>query len=459
MTLPEWHVSNWSREKKAKSDELCRRGYFKHLLLGPQKELHRLLFDSPHKEIGILTSRKSGKSYSALLLAYEFANRYPNSTIRFILPTLKTAKEVIYPISNELKDWLPEDVLPQLYKSEASFVFNNGSRIVLGGATSENIESSRGPLAHLIICDEAASFDADNYEYALYSILKPQLTTTGGKTMFLTTPPKSPNHPFIQKNYMNMLGKGAVVFFTIDNSPLISEQRKKEIEEEYGGRDNPNFRREFLAELVPDNSLKLVPEFDPKRHVYEERPPTTDHFGNPEVYIGYIGADAGLVDNTGIVFGYYDHNIQKLIIEDEWCANYKTLTEIADAWNNGLNRLRPLLKDDDSYVATMDVFDIAAYELRHTHGLKFVRPVKKKLEDTLSYLRNAFEKDMILISPKCKRLIYELSYAVWDEKKRDVARNDEQSHADLTMALAYIARKVNWKARPSTAKQQTLRNL
>lgn len=456
MYTPDWHVSKWSKEKKAKSDELCRRGSFRHLLLGPQREFYSLMFDEKHKEISMLCSRKFGKSYAALLIAYEFAYRHANSTVRFILPTLKTAKEVIYPIYNELKEWLPVEVVPELYKSEAALKFNNGSRIVLGGATAENIESSRGPLAHLIICDEAASFDAGTYDYAIYSVLKPQLTTTGGKTLFLTTPPKSPNHPFIMRNYADMVGKGSVVFATIDNNPLLDDERKKEIEEEYGGRDNPNFRREYLAELVPDQSIRLIPEFTVARHTYKEKPEYKDSFGNPCTYFGYVGGDAGLVDNTGLVFGYLDHNLGKLIIEHEWVDNYKTLTEIAKAWNDGLSKIQPILYNDASYIGTMDIFDIAAFDLRNSHGLRFVRPSKKKLEDTLSFLRNCFEQDKILINPDCKKLIWELQYAVWDEKKHDVARNEQQSHADLTMALAYIAKKVNWKMRPGQQSMFTL---
>jgi hypothetical protein len=101
---------------------------------------------------GLYSSRKVGKSFTLFVMALEYAWNRPNTIQRIVLPEKTQAKEIFQNIHNELKSVVPVDMLPKYLKMEATFVFTNGSRIVLGGSLPDNIESNRGPLAHKPAC-------------------------------------------------------------------------------------------------------------------------------------------------------------------------------------------------------------------------------------------------------------------------------------------------------------------
>ena len=87
-------------------------------------------------------------------------------------------------------------------------------------------------------------------------------------------------------------------------------------------------------------------------------------------------------------------------------------------------------------------------DLRHNHEMSFGRPRKAKVEETVSYVRDCFVNEKVLIHSSCERLIWELGNAIWNERRTDISRSSKQSHGDGIMALAYALREVNWGTRP-----------
>lgn len=442
----------WDADKRSKSDELLRRGKYRHLLLPHQKTFYDLIANGTESQYGLYCSRKQGKSFTITIIAFEFAQNNPGSIQRIVLPSKVLAKEIYFAIYQELKDIIPTELMPTMLKMEAAFQFANGSRIVLGGSQAENIEQSRGPLAHRIYRDEVTAWNAANYEYATFSVLAPQGTTVPN-FMFIdtTTPPKSPSHPWIQVDYPKLVSKGALKTFDIYQNSLLTPQMIDKIIDQYGGVDNPNFQREHLCMLVADQSLRLTPEFVRDTYV-TELPKLEDNFGNPIVCQPVIGSDLGLNDNTFHVFGYHHYALDKYIVLDEWVDSYKTFDKIVDAYNKGVVENFPksdFLEPD----CVADIWEIARHTLRNDYGWNMRAPTKGQTAETIAFLRDCLVNNKLIISPKCVNLIHELTVGIWAPNRKDIDRGGTVGHADGVMALAYALKAVPWGRRPSDAVQ------
>jgi PBSX family phage terminase large subunit len=437
-------MKKMSAEKKVISDELVRRGSIQHLLSNPQKKFYEIFNNRAIKSLGFFGTRRMGKSYSTLLFCFDYCVRNPRTIVRVVLPFLKMVKAIYEPIMSELYDSWPTELWPNYLKSESKLIFANGSMIVFGGAAKDQVDSNRGSRSDLIVIDEAAACDNESMPYLIESILRPQLATSDdGRMIFTATPARTPDHHFMKNIYPTLLSKGHLVVATIDDNNLLSDEQKKAIEESYGGRSSPAFRREFLGELIVDDSFMLCPEFNQVEHVISELPPQTDNFGNQIVCQAVIAVDVGLVDDTAIITGYYNPTIDKFIVTSEYLNNGMTLSQIAELIKERYDPIEanPLFNGPDMVI---DVFDIASHSLRHDNKLVFRRPKKAKIEESINFLRDCFKNEKILIHNSCKGLIEQLKNCIWKENRKDVERSDELGHADAIFALLYGLREVRW---------------
>jgi len=445
----------YTKEEKAVSDAYIRKTRtIRHLLAPHQREFYDLC--KIHSEVGLYCSRKTGKTFTDTLIAYEMCIQNDPVICRYVMPTLKTAKEVLLPILEELRIILPTDLFPKITLSDMTAKFKNGSQLKICGANRDAAESARGPKSDFIICDEVAAWD-EFAEYMITGILIPQGTTvTNFKIIYSCTPPDSLGGYFIQSIYPKLLSNNCLISIDIDKNPLLTPSMIERIVSFYPkGRDDPNFRREHKLELIPNNTHRLTPEFDEDIHVYEERSKTVS-YGNqelPQTYQYFICNDTGTVDNNALLVGYLDHHNQQLVIEDEYVNNNMNLTEIAEKIMSKKEEYEPYFYHiEKGCKIIIDAFSLESKELREIHGIQHIRPIKGKVEDNIAHLRSAFENNKIQISSKCVRLIWELNNCVWKQESSDnnkqIERNSEQKHGDAVMALTYMVRAVNWRFRP-----------
>ena len=450
----------WSSEKLAKAMALCRRTLsVRHYLNPKQREFYDLLRLPGITHAGLFCSRKVGKSFLTLLDAYEFCWKNPMVTVRFVLPELKQARETMLPIANEFRAFLPPEMLPTPKLSELKLVFPNGSIIALGGAKKENAESNRGPIAHRIYRDECAAWeDEPHYSYITKSILLPQMTTTGGMLIDTTTPPKSPAHPWIQHDLPMLKKRGHIVSFDIDENPLLTENQVEAIVERYGGRDNPDFRREYKLELISDTSLRVIPEFSRYYVVSDEylREITESTGGLPVPLFGFAAADLGVTDNTGMLGALYIPSENQILIVGEDMYKGEGLQYFSDRWKEMRRVLIPKLNGDGVYhpiKLTIDCFEQAGMSLRKDFKIQYSRPHKRKLVDNVGFLRLQFTHGRVLIHESCQMLIDQLQNGLWKEShakedSRDFERSTTHGHLDLIAALVYLVRSVPWGRSP-----------
>jgi len=131
-------------------------------------------------------------------LSIEYCIRHPNSVIKYVAPTKMQVERFIRPIITEILQTCPEDLKPEYRTKDQIYFFSNGSELQLYEAEKGNIESIRGGFSHIAIVDEAQDFT--DLLYAVNSVLLPTTLTTKGKVLISGTPPKNPDHDFINSS-------------------------------------------------------------------------------------------------------------------------------------------------------------------------------------------------------------------------------------------------------------------
>lgn len=427
--------------RKEAVDQLWRKGVLHWKLHPAQRDIHNLVQTSKEKIIVVGASRQLGKTWALTVIALEHCLQTPNIIVKFIAPKAKDIRRILAPAIKEITSDCPKDLKPSFNSRENIYVFPNGSEIQLAGTDNGHAESIRGNRAHLCIIDEAGF--CDELEYVVKSILLPTMTRTNGKLVMISTPSKSPDHPFMTF-FDQAEARGTLVKKTIYDNPHLTQQQIDDIAEALGGKDSVDFRREYLVERIISETDAVVPEFGNE----DLRTKIILEWNKPPFFDSYVSMDIGGKDLTVVVFAYYDFARAKLIIEDEYVASGQVLTdEIA---RNVANKEKALWGEKPPYLRVSDNNNIILLnDLSVKHGLTFMPTLKDNADAALNNMRMLLRSERIIINPKCKTLITHLRGAIWNKAKTDYSRNTtEGHHYDMVDALSYLCRNVNFNKNP-----------
>lgn len=440
--------TSWSPKQWEAHFALARKGKLRQMLNKVQQTMYDKVFSGDYREIGWLASRKSGKSMTDMVIAYAWALSKPNQTIRVVAPEQKHCREIFLPICDELKAFIPSDVSPRLYKSTLNLDFPNGSKIKLGGMAKDVVDGNRGPMAHLIIFDEIAFAEENGFEYALNSVFLPQLTLTDGPRVYTTTMPQVVTHPFITDKVPDLSAKGAFVKTTIYDNPMLTPERIERIISDYpGGVESNDFKREQLSELVPDDSIRVCPEFNDSFVVSEGPDKPQDVIRHT-----YTSADLGVVDYSGILSGVYDHTEGIFHVDNEKWFNGEVAGFGIEYISKEINDSRAIVESrytSSNHLTLVDCLDsLVRNELRSKYDMDITASSRGKLEGSIGLLRDCVASGRVTVHERCTNLIRQLKEGTWTENKKELARSKVLGHLDLVMALAYMLKRVDWNYRP-----------
>lgn len=434
-------------------------GNLGYKLHAAQDKLNQVYCDSIKQLFVGNCSRQWGKSYWAVTKAVETAIKIPRAQIRYGAAFQTDLVDFIIPAFDKVLEDAP--AAQKARKVGHFYIFPNGSRIKLVGL-DKNPNGLRGNTLDLIIIDECGF--VSNLDYIYKSIIIPAtLHRPNCKVVFISTPPSTPAHPFV--DYIQKAeSEGAYVKLDIYTNPLITPDDIKRMADEMGGVESTTFRRECLCELVTDDDLKIIPEWTEK---YVQDIPRDEYY---KYYHKYVGMDLGVKDLTAAIFGYFDFKRASLIIEDEFdmhgpAMNTKLLVGAIRAkekelWDN-VEKVEPdgriVYRRDpnDSPVPFRRVSDnnwpILIQDLSSLHNLSFIETQKDTLEAMINEVRLMVQAGQILINPRCRKLVGSLSYGVWDNKKKHFARSTVYGHFDHLAALIYLVRNLAKHTNPIPA--------
>ncbi len=370
----------------------------------------------------VLTARQFGKSVLGAILALEDCLQNPNKCILMVGPTERMAREIIAPRIAMLARNAPEGLITRT-KSESKWNVGH-SEIVIGGF-DQNSSSHRGKTLHNIYVEEVVDSNPDQYMESMRSDLGPALThSDNGKIIILTTPPKTPDHPFITHTVPEAASNSALFRFTIYDNKKISKEQFERCVKLAGGIDSVDFKREYLCEVVRDGSLVLVPEFNEDLVV---KPCAA-----PQHSIFWVSGDTGGVRDKHVFhLMTYDFLRNKYLFLDERAFDPDTSTadmipklldmeggrKIAARWVDAAGQLQVDLMRYWQYTTTL--------------------PRKDDLDATVNQVRRAIQCGEVEIDPKCQLLITTMRSGTYNRTRTDLERTRTLGHCDAFMSAAY----------------------
>jgi hypothetical protein len=430
--------------------EAWRRGDLHYKLHAAQRVLQET-FDNAKGQLFVGNcSRQWGKSFWAVKLAIEVAIRIPKAQIRYGAAFQSDLVDFIIPAFDKIMEDCPDDFKGKYRSSGTSYYFPNGSRIKLVGL-DKHPNGLRGNTLDLIIIDECGF--VGNLDYLYKSVIIPAtLHRPNCRIIFISTPPSTPAHPFVDYVQKAEL-EGGYVKLDIFTNPLITEDDIERMAKELGGKDSTTFRRECLCEFVTDSDLQIIPEWKDEFIQSIER----DEFY--KYYDKYVGMDLGVKDLTAMLYGYYDFKRASLIIEDEDEMNGPSMNTLLlvgairakekELWGDfppvAPGRSVPFRRISDNN------WPLLMQDISSIHNLTFISTDKDSLEAMINEVRLLAQAGRLIIHPRCKKLIGCLRYGVWDNKKKAFARSTVYGHFDHLAALVYLIRHLATSTNPIPA--------
>ncbi len=421
--------------------EAWRRGRLRYKLDDCKRSIYDEIVSSEDTFV-MECARKVGKSYLAVVLAFERAIRQPGARVNYACTTAKAVKEILLPISREILADCPAALKPEWKRAEEVYAFRNGSRIVVSGAEDElRCDRLRGPAAHFSVVDEGGFITP--LRYLVTEVLAPQHVRTGGLMLLLSSPAKTPDHEFSRMAdaargngryaHRDLYSPGLA---GVPNPDAYVERCARTMGlsvDEY--RQTPAFQREILGLRVMDERRAAVPEW---HHVAAE---CTRESPRPAACLQFVSIDpAYSVDAAGVLFGHFNFVEQRLVIEDELLLRRAATRELGQAIvaKEAQLGLVPALRvvDDSQGRLRADLFELA--------GLVTAPALKDGRDNALALMRTWFGQRKVVVSPRCERFIYQLRNGMLS-KSGDFER-DEDGHCDLLAACMYLVRAVNGQA-------------
>ena len=436
-----------SKYLKAKYDELVLKawldGNLNYKLHAGQLKIDNEIRNGSEKLHVVNVSRQFGKTFLEAKIACEVARKKKRARIKIGTAFLTDLEEFVLPAFEEVLSDCPPSLKPKYNAQKHKFTFPYcGSEVKLIGLDRKP-DGLRGNVVDAIMLDEAGFIGDLDYQYK--SVIIPSTThRPNAKIIFFSTPPESLDHPFAQYCEMQKLS-GNYSHATIYDNPMLTEKQIDDIIKLYGGSDSIEFRREYLAELIVDKNKAIVPEWDDR---FIEAVPPTEF---TKFYHRYTAMDLGVRDFTAFLFGHYDFNKGRLIIEDEAdLSGDKVRTDIMlelirrkEAQHFGEIKPRLRISDNNNLQLLNDLTTL--------HGMPFSPTSKDHLHPMVNELRMWVQRGRIVVHPRCKMLIGNLNNALWNNRRDEFTRSSVYKHWDHLAALIYMVRNIDQHTNPIPA--------
>jgi hypothetical protein len=439
--------------------ELWRRGSLDHLFRPTQKEISDWWNDTDAMLSIIHARRGFGKTVFLLLRAFGRMAREQNNRLVYAAPSREMAKQIVIPTAHLIiPPDLPTAIKPVWVATEHAFIHPTTlSRCVVEGADDDQGDHLRGPFAHEVYGDEVAFWRY--LERVWRSVLYPQIQRTGGKAIFVSTSPESPQHEFAMTLIPEAKAEGSYVKVSLEDDYTVTQSDKDKIAAQYSanrdpddGRKSTQYRREFGCELVTESERAVLPEFDVGKHVGE--------CVRPEYFDGYTVLDLGMTDLSVALLSYYDFANACIVVEDEVVRQYCTVSQLAplifDAERNLWGSKPPRKRMSDAQPISLAEFgrqhllqpDLVPKEMR------FAAVNNRDPEALINRTRTLLASRRIKIHPRCENLIKQCLGGLWNIKRTDYERIPGLGHLDAVMALVYTVDCIDFANNPELSQRK-----
>jgi hypothetical protein len=411
-----------AKREAALKAKLWAAGRLRWKLKPEQRELYDGIVSSNVQLIYGDWSRRGGKSFVAATYTVEEALRQ-KIKIRFGTAFRSDLEEFIIPTFDRVLEDCPDSLRPRFKATRKVYEFRHGSEIKLVGL-DKNPNGLRGNDIQVIVIDEAGF--VSKLEYIYKSVIMPAtMRMKKIKIIILSTPPVEGKEHFAHelKLKAEMQGNGFYHKKTIDELSDVDESEKERLFSEVGGQSSDTAQREFYCVWKVPEGLSICPTFDPKTHVMEFPKPKYANW----LFAGDMG---GVRDLSAGLSLCYSHDTGLVHVWDESIHDPKFPT------SKIVEGFRLMIKDDPNVTKVLDAPGITSIDLS-TLDFPITKPEKAEFHTSLTFLRNAFYRNEIVIHPRCEMLIRTLENGLLNKARSDFQRSITLGHCDAAMALIY----------------------
>ena len=214
----------------------------KNIQLYSPHDAQRGIHESTARFRIVACGRRFGKTIACVNEVVLHASKWPGSVTWWVAPVYQQT-EFAYRM---VLDILPSDAIAVNYRSTRRIELVNGSAIEFKSA--DRFDNLRGARVDFLVIDEAAMVDRDAWE----STLRPTLSDTQGRAMFISTP-RGRNwfyELFARGQDLQYPDYESFTFPTSSN-PYIKDE---EIEEARRSSPSNVFSQEYLAEFMENSA-------------------------------------------------------------------------------------------------------------------------------------------------------------------------------------------------------------
>jgi hypothetical protein len=277
--------------------------------------------------------------------------------------------------------------------------------------------------ANSIYLEESGSSDPETFDYVVKSVLYPTLMHSRGKIIHLTTPALTIDHPLHTQTIPSTSTNGAFFRYTIRDNPLLTDDVIAAEIDSLGGYESAHTKRELFCEIVKDDNIIVVPQFDDRKHIRDLSLPD-------DAYYWVAGDVGGVRDKTVFLLMAFDYAIDKIYVVREMVADTQTATSEIVKRALEMEAGRNLSRFVD---APGQLF----IDLASTYNYPCFPPEKLEFEHNIHRLQTAFWKDQVFVHPSCKLLITTLRSGQLNKQRTDFSRSKDMGHCDALAALIY----------------------
>lgn len=423
-----------------------KRGLLEYKLFKHQKEFYKILKKAKSRKTVINASRRWGKTTVALIYCVIFATNNPGSLVRFVAPTQKSLRKIIFPIMKMLLQDCPEELKPRWNVQDGCYYFKNDSELHLYGTDNQNHDGLRGQRCDLGVIDEAAY--CSDLMYIVQDILLPQTLTCDGRIIILSTPQKKTTQSGEEFKQLCTEAElnGSYFTKTIYDNKALTPTKIEEYKRESGGEDSITWQVEYLCRFIIDPEKRIIPEWN---DAFVQKFETDNYF---PYYHKYFCMDLGVKrDFTCMILGHYDFLKGILYVHDEVTMKNMTSHDLVQALKKkekqcfGSYPIYRRIADSDNPLLLNDLCSL--------HNIGIMPTGKSTLETMVNELRVFVGDGRVIVHPKCKFLSNCLKLGVWADNaqgkmRKDFGRTKDLGHFDGVAALMYLVRNLDTTTNP-----------
>jgi hypothetical protein len=380
----------------------------------------------PSQFIAAETTRRAGKT-TALAKKFKIAmDKYPNSLCRYIALTRDSAKDIMWPVLQELDEmyqWKAE-----FTDSNLTMKLPNGAKLKLLGADQKNfIKRLRGAKSPAVGIDEAQDY-AVSLEELVDDILTPSIADYPDSWIAVTGTPGP-----IPRGYFHDITQGGKHGFSVhrwslyQNPYMPNAQAFVDDLKKRKGWDekHPTYLREYKGTWVLDLQSLLV-KYDASINHYDSLPAGK---------LNYItGVDLGIKDSDALAtIAWADRGNEIYLVEEEINSG-EAISELAERLDRNRKKYNPQRIPTDEGALGKKI----AEEIRRRFHIPLEPAEKSRKMETVRFLNDYLRRG--LFKAKKDSRFVEDSYRVQIDQDKSTADRivlKKGFHSDIIDAVLY----------------------